>query len=62
MILSWGVALLKKGYWNGWIDSMTLLAVLFWHRLKEQLVKQLELPFVKVGGNALLVEITNPRK
>lgn len=44
------------------MDSMTLLVVLFWRRLKEQLVKQLELPFVRVGGNAPLVEITNPRK
>lgn len=37
-------ALLKKGYWSGWMDSMALLVVLFWRGLKEQLVKQLELP------------------
>lgn len=41
------------------MHSMSLLVVLFWLRLKEQLVKQLEPPFVRVGGNALLVGITN---
>lgn len=39
------------------MDSMTLRVVLFWLRLKGQLVKQLELSFVRVGGNYKPYEI-----
>ena len=44
------------------MHSMSLLVVLFWLRLKEQLVKQLESRFVRAGGSALLVGIANLRK
>lgn len=29
-----GVVLLKKGSWSCWMDSMTVLVVLFWLRLR----------------------------
>lgn len=42
------------------MDSMALLVAL--GSGSEQLVQQLELPFARIGGNVLWVEIANARK
>jgi len=57
-----GVALLRKGSWSCWIDSMTVLVVLFGSGLRAAGETAGTLRFVRGGGNALLLEITNPRK